>query len=67
MQNLKAVEMGVVAAIAFFWTNRPNPAMQPVLPGTTQVVPFTGPHQTQTPLKPRPKSRAHTKAEISML
>ena len=26
MQNLKAVAMSVVAAIAFFWPNRPNPA-----------------------------------------
>jgi hypothetical protein len=26
MQNLKAVAMGVVSAIAFFWPNRPNPA-----------------------------------------
>jgi hypothetical protein len=24
---LKAVAMGVVAAIAFFWSNRPNPAI----------------------------------------
>jgi hypothetical protein len=30
MQNLKAVAMGVVAAIAFFGPNRPNPAI-PVL------------------------------------
>jgi hypothetical protein len=27
MQNLKAVTMGVVAAIALFWSNKPNPAM----------------------------------------
>jgi hypothetical protein len=27
MQNLKAVAMGVVAAISFFWPNRPNPAI----------------------------------------
>jgi hypothetical protein len=25
---LKAVEMGVVAAITFFWPNRPNPAIE---------------------------------------
>jgi hypothetical protein len=27
MQNLKAVTMGVVTAIALFWSNKPNPAM----------------------------------------
>jgi hypothetical protein len=26
MQNLKAVAMGVVTAIALFWSNKPNPA-----------------------------------------
>jgi hypothetical protein len=26
MQNLKAVAVGVVVAITFFWPNRPNPA-----------------------------------------
>jgi hypothetical protein len=29
IQNLKAVAMGVVAAITFFWPNRPNPAIMP--------------------------------------
>jgi hypothetical protein len=38
MQNLKAVEMGVVAAIAFFWPNRPNPAMWPLLFNGLSVV-----------------------------
>jgi hypothetical protein len=28
IQNLKVVAMGVVAAIAFFWPNRPNPAIK---------------------------------------
>ena len=27
MQNLKAVAMSVVTVIAFFWSNRPNPAI----------------------------------------
>jgi hypothetical protein len=27
MQNLKAVAMGMVTVIAFFWSNKPNPAM----------------------------------------
>jgi hypothetical protein len=27
MQNLKAVAMGAVAAIAFFWSSVPNPAI----------------------------------------
>jgi hypothetical protein len=27
MQNLKAVTMGVVTAIALFWSNKPNPAI----------------------------------------
>jgi hypothetical protein len=30
MQNLKAVAMGMVAAIAFFWPSVPNPAMSAV-------------------------------------
>jgi hypothetical protein len=28
MQNLKAVTMDMVTAIALFWPNKPNPAMQ---------------------------------------
>jgi hypothetical protein len=31
MQNLTAVAMGVVAAIALFWSNKPNPAMHAFL------------------------------------
>jgi hypothetical protein len=29
MQNLKAVKMNVVTAIALFWSNKPNPAIDP--------------------------------------
>jgi hypothetical protein len=36
IQNAKAVAMGVVAAIAFFWPNGPNPAMKVGLAHTNQ-------------------------------
>jgi hypothetical protein len=31
MQDLKAVAMGAIAAIAFFWLSVPNPAIGPML------------------------------------
>jgi hypothetical protein len=39
-QNLKAVTMGMVTAIAFFWSNKPNPAITAI--HTTDVAKANG-------------------------
>jgi hypothetical protein len=55
MQNLKAVEMGVVAAIVFCWSVRPNPAI--LIARKKPEIHFPTPTPEARPSGPKPIKR----------